>query len=187
MSLAFFISVFNAQHVSDFNTSILRSLRLICWVISWVVLIRCDACWSYVVVWLGVVWYPDAGWSTASLFNAQHVSDVNISILKSLRLICWVISWVVLIWYDACSCYVVVWLGWCGILMQIEALVLQPVAAVLVLNNPDDGRLRPKHVEWLCRNKTCTVLHQVGVSFDLYYVARKHKIKILHTHVFTAM
>ena len=42
-----------------------------------------------------------------------------------------------------------------------------PVAAVLVLNTPDDGRLRPKHVEWLCRNKTCTVLHQVGVSFDL--------------------
>ena len=27
------------------------------------------------------------------------------------------------------------------------------------------------------RNKTCTVLHQVGVSFDLYYDARKHKIK----------
>ena len=43
--------------------------------------------------------------------------------------------------------------------------------------SPDDGRLRPKHVEWLCRNKTCTVLHQVGVSFDLYYDARKHKIK----------
>ena len=52
------------------------------------------------------------------------------------------------------------------------------MAAVLVLNTPDDGRLRPKHVEWLCRNKTCTVLHQVGVSFDLYYGARKHKIKI---------
>jgi hypothetical protein len=33
-------------------------------------------------------------------------------------------------------------------------------------------------VEWPCRNKTCTVLHQVGVSFDLYYDARKHKIKI---------
>jgi hypothetical protein len=41
-----------------------------------------------------------------------------------------------------------------------------PVAAALVLNTPDDGRLRPKHVEWVCRNKTCTVLHQVGVSFD---------------------
>jgi len=36
----------------------------------------------------------------------------------------------------------------------------------LSLNTPDDGRLRPKHVEWPCRNKTCTVLHQVGVSFD---------------------
>jgi len=36
MSLAFFISLFDAQHVSDVNTSILRSLRLICQVISWV-------------------------------------------------------------------------------------------------------------------------------------------------------
>ena len=50
-----------------------------------------------------------------SLFNAQHVSDVNTSILRSLRLICWVISWVVLLWYDVCWCYVVVWLGWCGV------------------------------------------------------------------------
>ena len=39
------------------------------------------------------------------------------------------------------------------------------VAAVPVLNTPDDGRLRPKHVEWPCRDKNCTVLHQVGVSF----------------------
>jgi len=31
----FIISLFNAQHVSDANTSILRSLRLICWVIPW--------------------------------------------------------------------------------------------------------------------------------------------------------
>ena len=53
-----------------------------------------------------------------------------------------------------------------------------PVASVPVLNTPEDWRLRPKHVEWLCRNKTCTVLHQVGVLFDLYYDARKHKIKI---------
>jgi len=42
-----------------------------------------------------------------SLFNAQHVSDVNTSILRSLRLICWVISWVVLLWFDVCWCYVV--------------------------------------------------------------------------------
>ena len=58
-----------------------------------------------------------------SLFNAQHVSDVNTSILRSLRLLCWVISWVVLLWYDACCSYVVIWLGWCGTWMQAEALV----------------------------------------------------------------
>ena len=61
-----------------------------------------------------------------SLFNAQHVSDGNISILRSLRLICWVISSVVLLWFDVSWCYVVVWLWWCGIRMQVEALVLQP-------------------------------------------------------------
>ena len=52
----FIISLFNAQHVSDVNTSILRSLRLICWVISWVVLLWFDVRWCYVVV----VWYPYA-------------------------------------------------------------------------------------------------------------------------------
>jgi len=57
-----------------------------------------------------------------SLFNAQHVSDVNTSILRNLRLICWVISWVVLLWFDVCWCYVVVRLWWCGIRMQAEAV-----------------------------------------------------------------
>ena len=60
-----------------------------------------------------------------ALFNAQHVSDVNTSILRSLLLTCWVISWVVLLWFDVCWCYVVVWLGWCGVRIQAEALVLQ--------------------------------------------------------------
>ena len=45
------------------------------------------------------------------------------------------------------------------------------MAAVLVLNTPDDGCLHPKHVEWPCRNKTCTVLHQVCVSFDLWILS----------------
>jgi len=136
------------------NTSILRSLRLIYWVISWIVLLWFDVCWYYFEVWLGwcgnrmqveslvlatyllsyfmgcmalvrcvlvlycglagVVWYPYAGWSTA----------VNTSILRSLRLICWIISRIVFLWFDVCWCYVVVWLGWCGIRMQVESIVL---------------------------------------------------------------
>ena len=35
-----------------------------------------------------------------SLFNAQHVSDVNTSILRRLRLI----SWAVFLWFDVCWC-----------------------------------------------------------------------------------
>ena len=41
------------------------------------------------------------------LFNAHHVSNVSTSIFRSLRLICWVISWVVLLWFDVCWCYCV--------------------------------------------------------------------------------
>ena len=61
------------------------------------------------------------------LLNAQHVSNVSTSILRSLRLICCVISWVVvLLWFDVCWCYGVVRLGWCGILMQAEACIRIP-------------------------------------------------------------
>ena len=38
------------------------------------------------------------------------------------------------------------------------------------------GAWRPKHVEWPCRNKTCTVLHQAGVSFDRH---RTYKCNIV--------
>ena len=86
-----------------------------------------------------------------SLFNAQHVSDVNTSILRSFRLICWVISWVVLLWFDACWCYGVVWLGWCGIRMQAEALLVCSCGTCWTLNNE-------------IKNKW----HQVGLSLSNY-------------------
>ena len=57
-----------------------------------------------------------------SLFNVHHVWDVNTSILRSLRLMCWVISWLILLWFDVCWCYVMVCLGY-GIRMQAEALL----------------------------------------------------------------
>jgi len=59
-----------------------------------------------------------------SPFTAQHVSNVSTFVLRSLRLICFVISWVVLLWFDVCWCYGVVRLGWCGILMQAEVVYL---------------------------------------------------------------
>jgi len=75
----------------------------------------------------------DVTYFIISLFTAQQVSDVNTSILRSLRLIWWVISWVVLFWFDVCWCYVVVWLGWCGIQMQAEAV------------HPDTTPPQPEH------------------------------------------
>ena len=35
----------------------------------------------------------------------------------------WIISCVVLLWFDVCWCYGVVRLGWCGIFMQAEAVL----------------------------------------------------------------
>ena len=68
----------------------------------------------------------DVTWFFISLFNAQHISGVNTSILRSLRIICWVISWVVLLWYDLCWCYVVVWLGLCDCNLYPDTTPSQP-------------------------------------------------------------
>jgi len=58
--------------------------------------------------------------SLALLF---HCLLLNMYIhLQELANYCGVISWVVLLWFDVCWCYGVVRRGWCGILMQAEAL-----------------------------------------------------------------
>jgi len=35
-------------------------------------------------------------------------------------------SWVLLLWFDVCWCYVVVWLWWCGIRMQASTCIRIP-------------------------------------------------------------
>jgi len=54
----FIISLFNAQHVSDVNTSILRSLRFICYFMCCIALVRCVLVLRSGLA--GVVWYPYA-------------------------------------------------------------------------------------------------------------------------------
>ena len=68
-----------------------------------------------------------------------------------------------------------VWVVWCSAacrVLCVSCVVFSSMSCVVC------ELCGVQHVEWLCRNKTCTMLHQVGVSFDLYYDARKHKIKI---------
>ena len=47
---------------------------------------------------------------------------------------CSVITWVALIWFDVCWSYIVVWLWWCGIRMQAEALVPQPASDIKLVS-----------------------------------------------------
>jgi hypothetical protein len=55
-----------------------------------------------------------------ALFFAQHVSNASTFIFRSLR-----VCVDILLCFDVCWCYGVVRLGWCGILMQAEALVFR--------------------------------------------------------------
>jgi len=56
MSLAILFHFLCVQHVSDINISIIRSLRLCCWITTLVVCSWFDVCWSFGVV--GLEWYP---------------------------------------------------------------------------------------------------------------------------------
>jgi len=66
--------------------------------------------------------------SLALLFHylLLNMFSMLVDHLQELATYCGFISCVVLLWFDVCWCYCVVWLGWCGILMQVEALVLPP-------------------------------------------------------------
>jgi len=66
--------------------------------------------------------------SLAILFHflyAQHVSDINISIIRSLRLCCWITTSVVL--FSVC-CVLEIWCGWVWVVsvLQIEACNTDP-------------------------------------------------------------
>jgi len=59
---------------------------------------------------------------------AQHVSDINISIIRSWRLFCWITTLVVCSWFDVCWSFVVVGLEWypCFRLQPATRIILQP-------------------------------------------------------------
>ena len=93
MSLAILFHFLCAQHVSDFNISIIRSLRLFCWITTLVVLFLVRRVLEFRCGWFGVVSVLQAEFH---FLRAQHVSDINISIIRSLRLFCWITILVVL-------------------------------------------------------------------------------------------
>jgi len=61
--------------------------------------------------------------SLAILFHflcAQHVSDINISIIRNLRLFCWITTLVVLF---LVRCVLEFWCGWVGVVSVLQVLI----------------------------------------------------------------
>jgi len=91
-----------------------------------------DVCWGFGVV--GLEWYP-----YCRLLCALHVSDINISIIRSLRLFCWITTLVVLF---LVRCVLGFRCGWVGVVS-----VLQAEAQQVVLQPATQIPLQPKYTE----------------------------------------
>ena len=104
MSLAILFHLLCAQHVSDINISIIRSLRLFCWITTLVVLFLV---WRVlgVLVWLGWSGICVAGWSTSCWnFELPHWSYCS--------------------WFDVCWEFRCGWVGVVSVL-RAEAQVVE--------------------------------------------------------------
>ena len=99
-----------------------------------------------------------------ALFFAQHVSNASKFIFRSLRLC---VS--ILLWFDVCWRYGVVRLGWCGILMQAEA-VLQDGARS---NKHKINRFNARSVKAVCGNNHCLLENhtkpELKAQFQMQY------------------
>jgi len=92
MTLPNLFHFLRTQHVSDINISIIRSLRLFCWITTLVVLFLVRCVLEFRCGWVGVVSVLQA----EAFLYAQLVSEINISIISCLRLFCWITTLAVL-------------------------------------------------------------------------------------------
>ena len=99
--------IFFAQHVSNVIHVIQRKT------------LNRNICVSYIYWTVHHLdsWIKTDQLMSLALFFAQRVSNASTFIIRSLRLCVGI-----LLWFDVCWRYGVVRLGWCGILMQAEAL-----------------------------------------------------------------
>jgi len=75
MSLAILFHFLRAQHVSDINVPIIRSLRLFCWITTLVVLFLVRCVLEFLCGWVGVVSVLQAeADSNPTTPNLQHTS-----------------------------------------------------------------------------------------------------------------
>jgi len=121
MSLAILFHFLCSQHATNINISIIRSLRLFCWITILVVLFLVRCVLEFRCGWVGVVSVLQAEAQLAILFHflcAQHASDINISIIRSLWLFCWITTLVVLF---LVRCVLEFRCGWVGVVSVLQA------------------------------------------------------------------
>ena len=94
MSLAIWFNFLCAQHVSDINISIIRSLRLFCWITTLGVLFLVRCVLEFRCGWVGVVSVLQAYQELATSLLNYHIGRIVLG--------------------STCD-GVSVWLGWCGI------------------------------------------------------------------------
>ena len=99
-----------AQHVSDINIAIIRSLRLFCWITTLVVLFLVRCLLEFRCGWVGMLSVLQ---TEAQL---QHVSNINIAIIRSLRLFCWITTLIVLF---LVRCVLEFLFGWVGVVFVL--------------------------------------------------------------------
>ena len=77
--------------------------------------------------------------SLAILFHflcAQHASDINISIIRSLRLCCWITTTVVMF---SVRCVLDIWCGWVGVVSVLQAFTSYVLNMFRTLIYPPSG------------------------------------------------
>ena len=101
MSLAILFHFLCAQHVSDINIFIIRSLRLFCWITKLVVLFLVRCVLEFQCGWVGVVSVLQA--EAQLCFSLQHGYH-----FRSSRLFCWITILVDCCCFDVCWSFGVV-------------------------------------------------------------------------------
>jgi len=115
--------------------------------------------------------------SLAILFHflcAQHVSDINIPIIRSLRLFCWISTLVVLF---LVRCVLEFRCDWVGV---VSGTVWYTPLLCVQWKTPGVGQRNcPKHVELYSKNTFETLMHPVGFIIRIYHDARSSESQIL--------
>ena len=138
-----------AQHVSDINISIIRSLRLFCWITTLVVFFLVQCVLEFWCVWDGVVSVLQAFYLTSSVLNmfrtliylSSGACDYSVELSH----------WSYCSWFDVGWSFGVVGLEWypCCRLQPATGIPLFPATSFLFLLKPTRvGQMETTTVSW---------------------------------------